>query len=98
MVDMRGNELKEGDLVIFVQKSSVSKCTEGTMNFGVISKFYKGYFDQPVCSVTLVSGKNVTNVMEARILKVESIINQYNQIKDTTNNLQDFLEAMSISK
>ena len=98
MVDMYGNELKEGDLVIFVQKSTVSKYTEGTMNFGVISKFYKGYFDQPVCSVTLASGKNVTNVMEARILKVESIINQYNQIKDTTNNLQDFLEAMSISK
>ena len=98
MVDMHGNELKEGDLVIFVQKSSVSKYTEGNMEFGIISKFYTGQFDRPVCSVVLANGKTARNVMEARILKVESIINQYNQIKDTTNNLQDFLEAMSISK
>ena len=81
MVDMRGNELKEGDLVIFFQKSSVSKYTEGTMDFGIISKFYSGQFDRPICSVILANGKKATNVSEPRIMKVESIVNQYNQIK-----------------
>ena len=81
MVDMHGNELKEGDLVIFVQKSSVSKYTEGTMEFGIISKFYTGQFDRPVCSVVLANGKTARNVIEPRIMKVESIVNQYNQIK-----------------
>ncbi len=81
MVDMRGNELQEGDLVIFVQKSSVSKYTEGTMEFGIISKFYTGQFDRPVCSVVLANGKKAINVSEPRIMKVESIVNQYNQIK-----------------
>ena len=81
MVDMRGNELKEGDLVIFVQKSSVSKYTEGTMEFGIISKFYIDHSDRPVCSVVLTNGKTARNVMEPRIMKVESIVNQYIQIK-----------------
>ena len=97
MVDMRGNELKEGDLVIFVQKSSVDKYTDGTMDFGTISKFYKGVFDQPVCSVTLVNGKNVTNVMEPRIMKVEYIVSQYNQSKES-GDYQSFLTAMSINQ
>ena len=94
MVDMRGNELKEGDLVIFVQKSSVGKYTDGTMDFGIISKFYKGVFDRPVCSVTLVNGKNVTNVMESRIMKVEYIVSQYNQAGE----YQAFLNTMSINQ
>lgn len=94
MVDMRGNELKEGDLVIFVQKSSVGKYTDGTMDFGTISKFYKGVFDRPVCSVTLVNGKNVTNVMEPRIMKVEYIVSQYNQAGE----YQAFLNAMSTNQ
>ncbi len=97
MVDMRGNELKEGDLVVFVQKSSVSKYTEGTMDFGIISKFYNGAFDRPVCSVILVNGKTATNVREPRIMKVTEIVNQYNLIKDT-GDLQSFLNAMSIKK
>ena len=95
MVDMRGNELKEGDLVIFVQKSSVSKYTDGTMDFGIISKFYTGQFDRPVCSVLLVNGKTATNVREPRIMKVAEIVNQYNKIKDA-GDLQGFLDAMSI--
>lgn len=97
MVDMRGNELKEGDVVVFVQKSSVSKYTEGTMEFGIVSKFYKGTFDRPVCSVILVNGKTVTNVREPRIMKIENIVNQYNQIKDN-GDYKGFLEAMSIIK
>ena len=97
MVDMRGNELKEGDLVVFVQKSSVSSYTEGTMDFGIISKFYTAQFNRPVCSVILVNGKTVTNVREPRIMKVENIVNQYNQIKDT-GDYKGFLEAMSIIK
>lgn len=97
MVDMRGNELKEGDLVVFAQKSSVSKYTEGTMEFGIISKFYTGAFDRPVCSVTLVNGKIIRNVMEPRIMKVENIVNQYNRIKDTGDFLA-FLEAMNVKK
>ena len=97
MVDMRGNELKEGDVVVFVQKSSVSKYTEGTMDFGIISKFYKGAFDRPVCSVILVNGKTATNVREPRVMKVENIVNAYNQIKDTDDVLS-FLEAMNVRK
>jgi hypothetical protein len=97
MVDMRGNELKEGDLVVFVQKSSVSRYTDGTMDFGIISKFYTAQFDRPVCSVTLVNGKTATNVREPRIMKVTEIVNQYNLIKDS-GDLQSFLNAMSIKK
>lgn len=97
MVDMRGNELKEGDLVIFVQKSSVGKYTDGTMDFGTISKFYTGQFNRPVCSVTLVSGKTATNVREPRIMKVECIVSQYNQIKES-GDYQGFLTAMSVNQ
>ena len=97
MIDMRGNELKEGDLVVFVQKSSVSKHTEGTMDFGIVSKFYKGTFDRQLCSVILASGRTATNVSEPRIMKVENIANQYNEIKNT-GDFQDFLKAMSIKR
>lgn len=93
---MRGNELKEGDLVVFVQKSSVSKHTQGTMDFGIISKFYKGIFDL-MCSVILANGRTATNVSEDRIMKVENIANQYNKIKDT-GDFQGFLKAMSIKR
>ena len=93
MVDMRGNELKEGDLVIFVQKSSVSKYTEGTMDFGIISKFYTGQFDRPVCSVVLANGKTARNVSEPRIMKVESIVIQYNQIKSRLSRSYDYIEC-----
>ena len=89
---MRGNELKEGDLVIFVQKSSVSKYTEGTMEFGIISKFYTGQFDRPVCSVVLANGKTARNVMETRIMKVESIVNQYIEIKSRISGSYEYLE------
>ena len=96
MVDMRGNKLKEGDLVIFVQKSSVGKYTDGTMDFGTISKFYTGQFNRPVCSVTLVNGKIATNVREPRIMKVDCIVSQYNQIKES-GDYQGFLTVMSIN-
>lgn len=97
MVDMRGNELKEGDLVIFVQKSSVGKYTDGTMDFGTISKFYTGQFNRPVCSVTLVNGKTATNVREPRIMKVECIVSQYNKTQES-GDYQDFLNAISLNQ
>ena len=95
MVDMCGNELKEGDLVIFVQKSSVGKYTDGIMDFGIISKFYTGQLDRPMCSVILVDGKTATNVREPRIMKVENIADQYNQIRET-GDFHNFLKAMNI--
>ena len=97
MVDMCGNELKEGDLVIFVQKSSVGKYTEGIMDFGIISKFYIGQLDRPMCSVFLANGKTATNVREQRIMKVENIADQYNQIRETSD-FYSFLKAMNIKK
>lgn len=97
MVDMCGNKLKEGDLVIFVQKSSVGKYTDGTMDFGIISKFYTGQLDRPMCSVILADGKTATNVRESRIMKVENIANQYNQIRET-DDFHSFLKAMNIKK
>lgn len=91
MEDMCGNELKVGDLVIFAQKTS--GCAEGVMRFGVVSKFYKSHYDEPVCSVTLVDGSKARNVLEERIMKIENIANQYDQVKDT-GDFQNFLDVM----
>ena len=96
MKDMCGNELKVGDLVIFAQKTAIRVGFgrgEGIMSFGVISKFYKNYYGHPTCSVTLADGRKVTNVLEDRIMKVENIANQYDQVKDT-GDFQSFLDAM----
>ena len=94
MVDMCGNKLKEGDLVIFAQKLPTSR-PEGIMDFGIISKFYKSAYGKPVCSVILVDGKTATNVREPRIMKVENIADQYNQIRET-GDFHNFLKAMNI--
>ena len=94
MKDMCGNELKVGDLVIFAQKTSVRVGrAEGVMHFGVVSKFYKSHYGEPTCSVTLVDGSKASNVLENRIMKIENIANQYDQVKDT-GDFQNFLEAM----
>ena len=94
MKDMRSNELKVGDLVIIVQKTSVRVGrAEGVMHFGVVSKFYKNYYGDPTCSVTLADGSKATNVLEDRIMKVADIASQYDQVKDTSD-FQSFLDAM----
>lgn len=93
MRDMCNNELKVGDLVIFAQKSPVSRAG-GTMSFGIISRFYNNPDGKPVCSVTTASGWKDTNIREFRIMKIESIAIQYDQIKET-GDFQSFLNAMN---
>lgn len=95
MKDMCNNELKVGDLVIYAQKSARSRSADGTMNFGIISKFYTDYYGEPECSVTQASGAIDTHIQEPRIMKVETIATQYNKIKETQD-FQGFLNAVNV--
>ena len=95
MKDMCNNELKVGDLVIYAQKSARSRSADGTMNFGIISKFYNDYYGKPECSVTQASGAIDTHIQEPRIMKIEPIATQYDRIKEK-GDFQSFLKVMKV--
>ena len=64
MKDAFNNELHIGDKIIFIY----DKNKDASLKFGIVTKFYKGYFNKEECSVD-----NHTHIQSNRVARIDKL-------------------------